>query len=666
MNNKYFETYSKRINRFNIIISVFSFIIISYFFRLQILPNSDLVFELKKAGFREKTIIGARGNISDRNNTELATTINKYDFWINSNDKYDIDLIASLFSNTFNRKKEYYIDLLKRNSSYNVIEKNIIDERAYIILDQIKNIDGLRYTKKTSRFYQYNKFASHAIGYMNDDGIGVIGIENKMDHLLNGDTLTTILKKGAKGKFFNQEVVNMDDIKGANVQLTIDIEFQKILQEELHKAVMQTNAKGANGIIVNPYNGEILAIASMPDFNPNTYSEYPQTNFNNSVISDTYEPGSTFKILPIALILDDNKYAANDSINCENGEYKLSNNKLMHDHEENSFLTIKDILVHSSNIGIVKLSESYDKKTLYKLIKKFGFGSNTRIPLNNEAKGKIRDINNWSKTSKNYISIGQELSITNLQLAMAYSVIANGGDLVKPSIIKRIDKNNEIIYSNEKNITRYNVIDKKIADNILSMLKEVVQNGTAQSINLNNYNIAGKTGTAQKFKDGHLNNYVATFASIFPADDTIRPKYVMIVTIDEPEYGKHWANLSAVPSSREIIKRMLIQNPNFHDQLASNSIKKDNAIQVLLSKHNINGIGTTKLGINHKRSFDVDKNSFPNLIGKTLKEALKATKGINVELQPDGISGLIINQSIEPGSKIKNEQETICMVTIKI
>ena len=649
MNNKYFEIYSKRINRFNIIISIFSFIIISCFFRIQILPNSNLSNQLKKAGFREKIVIGARGNISDRNNIELATTINKYDFWINSNNKNDIDLIASLFSNTFDKENEYYMDLLNRNSSYNIIEKNIIDEKAYIILDQIKNIKGLRYTKKTSRFYQYNKFASHAIGYMNDDGMGIIGIEKKLNHLLNGDTIKTSLQKGAKGKFFSQESINMDDIAGADIQLTIDIEFQKILQEELHKAVISTNAKGANGIIVDPYNGEILAIASMPDFNPNTYSEYPQINFNNSVISDTYEPGSTFKILPIALILDDNKYSSNDSIDCENGEYKLSNNKLMHDHEENSFLTIKDILVHSSNIGIVKLSESYDKKTLYKLIKKFGFGSNTKIPLNNEAKGRIRDINDWSKTSKNYISIGQELSITNLQLAMAYSVIANGGDLIKPSIIKKINKNNKIIYSNDKNIVRYNVINKQIADNILSMLKEVVEKGTAQSINLNNYSIAGKTGTAQKFKDGHLNNYIATFASIFPAGDTIKPKYVMIVTIDEPEYGKHWANLSAVPSSREIIKRMLIKNPIFHDQLAIKRVNINNPDKKTLGDHPV-----------------IDKNSFPNLRGKTLKEALKITKEISVELRPDGISGVIINQSIMPGSKIREEEETICIVKVKI
>tara|TARA_Y100001970_G_scaffold294159_1_gene447686 strand:+ start:10355 stop:12307 length:1953 start_codon:yes stop_codon:yes gene_type:complete len=650
MNNKYFEIYSKRINRFNIIISAFSLLILSFFFIIQILPNKELEDALKKAGFREKIIIGARGNITDRNNIELATTINKYDFWVNTKkNNENINQIVSLFSNTFNKPEKYYIDLLNQKSSHKIIEKNIIDEKAFTIINQIKDFNGLRYTKKTSRFYQYNEFASHTIGYMNDNGTGIIGIEKKLNHLLSGDTIITNLQKGAKGKFFNQEIINTNDIKGANVQLTIDIEFQKILQEELHKAVINTNAKGANGIIVDPHNGEILAMASMPDFNPNSYNEYPQENFNNSVISDTYEPGSTFKILPIAIILNDTKYSISDSIDCENGEYKLSNNKLMHDHEENSFLTIKDILVHSSNIGIVKLSESYDNKALYKLIKKFGFGSSTKIPLNNEAKGKIRSISNWSKTSKNYISIGQELSITNLQLAMAYSVIANGGNLVKPSIIKKIDKNNETTYTNKINTIRHNVLDKEIADSILGMLREVVENGTAQSINLKNYDIAGKTGTAQKFKDGHLNNYIATFASIFPAGNEVEPKYVMIVTIDEPEYGKHWANLSAVPSSREIIKRMLIKDFDFQNQLAINNIEINDKEDILLNKEYI-----------------IDKNRFPDLTGKTLKEALKITNKINVKIRPDGISGLIINQSIKPGSKINKTEETICEVKIKI
>ena len=647
MNNKYFDIYSKRINRFNILLAIISIFIIVCFFNLQILPHPKLSEQIKKDGFKQKTIIGLRGKIIDRNNNELAITINKYDFWVNTNRKFDKYHIASLFSEVFDKTKSDYLQILDKKTNYNVIEKNIADDKAHLIIEKIDGIKGLEYEKKSSRFYQYNQFASHAIGYMDNSGIGKLGIEQNVNHLLSGDTITISLQKGAKGKFFNQNIINEKDIEGHHIKLTIDIELQKMLQEELNKAVESTGAQGANGIIVNPSNGEILAIASIPDFNPNQYNKYPIDSFNNAVISDSYEPGSTFKILPIAIILDEKKYSLNDSIDCENGIYKLSNNKLMHDHEENEFLTIKDVLVHSSNIGISKLSEFYNKETLYKLIKKFGFCSKTNIPLNNEATGKIREISNWSKTSKNYISIGQELSITNLQLAMAYSAIANGGTLIRPSLIKEISKNDTIIYLNENKIIR-RVLSRNISYEILNTLKEVVNYGTAQSINLDNYSIAGKTGTAQKFKDGHLNNYIATFASIFPVEN---PEFIMVVSIDEPIYGKHWSNLSAVPSSREIIKRMLIK----YDEIHRNIVKKP----VASKKHNVQ---------NHELSLSnyskINKNIFPNFKGKTLKEALKIANKMNITLIPDGISGKIINQSINPGSVITDRMH--CQVKIEI
>ena len=180
------------------------------------------------------------------------------------------------------------------------------------------------------------------------------------------------------------------DINGYDIQLTIDIELQKILQEELHKATKLMGANGANGIIINPHYGEILALASIPDFNPNQYYRYEQRHFNNSVISDEYEPGSTIKILPFALVLQNKKLSLNDSIYCENGKFKLQKNKFLHDHEEHKYLTLKEILIYSSNIGVSKISNHNSEESIYKLLKKFGFGSKTYLPLNNESKGKIR------------------------------------------------------------------------------------------------------------------------------------------------------------------------------------------------------------------------------------------------------------------------------------
>ena len=193
------------------------------------------------------------------------------------------------------------------------------------------------------------------------------------------------------------------------------------------------------------------------------------------MISDAYEPGSTFKIIPLALSLESNTFSLSDSIYCEEGEFLLSSNRKLHDHEPYSLLSLEDIMAYSSNIGFAKLSDSFNNDDLYKFLKYFGFGTKSFISLNNESQGMIRNTLNWSKTSKNYISIGQELSITNLQLALAYSVIANGGFLVKPNIVKNVIQNinTENIF-NKKNYLIRRVISEKTADLIMQTLDKVI------------------------------------------------------------------------------------------------------------------------------------------------------------------------------------------------
>ena len=348
-------------------------------------------------------------------------------------------------------------------------------------------------------------------------------------------------------------------------------------------------------------------------------------------------------------MIESDTYSPNDSIFCENGNYRLINGKTLRDHDEGyGFLTIEDILVHSSNIGISKISDSFSDMSIYKRLKKFGFGSKTYLPLPNEMDGKIRSVKHWSKTSKDYISIGQELSITNIQLAMAYSVIANDGYLIQPQIIKNISKNGKEKYANAEKIIR-RVLNKNTSKNILSMLQKVVDQGTAEAMNLNGYYIAGKTGTAQKYKGGNYSAYIATFASIFPANN---PEYVMIVSIDEPVYGKHWANLSAVPVSREIIKRMIIKDQIFHEKtvnnIVSNKAENNKNIETMLSRS-----GTIKT-----------VKSFPSFKGKTLKESLKIAKMAGIILKPKGISGTVKKQSVNPGTKITPNM--VCIVTMGI
>jgi len=646
MTNKYFEQYSKRIAKINFFLICIAIFIIGIFMSIQLIENPKLESIINKHGYRTENIVGQRGKILDRNNNEIVTSVNKYTFWVNTNHEHNKERIINIFSSSFKKEKEYYNNILNNKSNYNVLEKNITETSAALIINN--KIKGLRYSKNPSRLYKYDNIASHIIGYIEENNNGILGIEKSCNNILSGDTAIINLKKGAKGQYVNTKLISTKNLDGQNIQLTIDIEIQRILQEELYKAVSKTGAIGANGIIINPENGEIYALSSIPNFNPNVYYEFGQDHFNNSVISDEYEPGSTIKIIPISLILENNIYSLKDSIFCENGRYKLANNKYLPDHEEHGFLTLSEILMHSSNIGISKLSEELSNEMIYKSLKRFGFGSKTYLPFYNESKGKIRLANNWSKTSKNYISIGQEFSINNLQLAFAYGAVANGGKLMKPHIIKKILKDDIINYSNKEEVVRI-VLNRNITQLLLATLEKVVTNGTAKDLNMFEYNIAGKTGTAQKFKNGEYSEYISTFVSIFPSNN---PEYVMVISIDEPKYGNHWANLSAVPASREVIKRLMVADEILHKNMRNYNFNN----KVYSNNSDINFLSNS--------SVVYTPNTIPTFIGKSLSESLSLAKSLGIKLKPYGISGKVVFQSLKPGTKIGDN--VICEIKMKL
>ena len=492
---KFFQLYSRNINRLSIGIYLFSLILILNFFKIQIIEKNTFKKHVNKIGYKVVNKYGKRGEILDKNKNILSQTITKYTFWVNTNKRYNSESISKLFSNNFNKPDSIYKEKLNKKSNYVIIEKNILHSDCRNILKEVNKIEGLEYTKNSKRFYPYNTLASQTLGFVNEDGFGQNGIEESLNTILSGDTIQTKLKKGLKGQFFDNNKTN--NLDGNKVQLTIDIEIQQILQDELYKTYKNTKAKSANGIIIDPFTGDIISIASIPDYNPNNYSNYNIENFRNRTITDSYEPGSTFKIIPMIAVYEDN-LSSDKKYFCENGEYTLNNGKKLNDHQKHDSLTVNEIFIHSSNIGISKIIQDINNKEIYRLCKSLGFGSNTGLPLKSESKGILRNFNNWSKCSKTYISIGQEIGVTNIQLALAYSSIANGGYLLKPHIVKNISKNDSMIYNREIEPLRQ-VFNKEISNKILSSLEEVVIKGTAKNLNLNGYKIGGKQVLLKSF-----------------------------------------------------------------------------------------------------------------------------------------------------------------------
>jgi len=577
LNNRLYDIYKKRLNIFKVIISVFVSIILIKFFFIQVIFNDSYKDQILAKTKTYKAIQGDRGRIYDRNNELLAVETKKCTFWTNTNESSEEDRkdIVELFSKEFPESKILYKKLLDQNKEYLVIEDALVSYYHDDLINYAKNIESLRIDYNNHRLYPYNELAAQVIGFTDKENKGKYGIEKFFDNILSGSREIVQYNKTASGKAtFSKNTILPKN--GSDIFLTIDINIQDILQKQLLNTVTQDKAKSANGIIVNPYNGEIIAMASIPDFNLNDYQnvskDSPDIFYKNRVISHSYEPGSTFKIICFSEALDSDLEKINKKYYCEKGRYKGKYIEPFEDHIKDwDSLNFHDIFIRSSNIGTVKIFEDLSKISFYNRIKKFGFGIKSNISLPDESSGKIKDFKNYLNNSRDLasIAIGQSILVTNLQMAMAYSSIANGGYLLKPKIIQKIDYNG---YSEEFNkpIILNNNINIAASKLLLPILEKTVidPNGTAMNAYTEYIRIGGKTGTGEIWDNDEKKysneDFFSSFVSIFPIND---PKYVMIISIEAPIYEKRWGSQSAVPCSKKIIEDIILYDKDLMQRL---------------------------------------------------------------------------------------------------
>ena len=538
-------------------ILIFGLIILSRFFYIQVLQADLKAEEISNLIKYRKIIKGERGKIYDRNGIPLAENITKGDFWVDTNKELDIGAIAKFFYDYFNLDSgETSIYLKNKKTNYLPIKKNVTLNNIEEINKKVKNIKGLNLDRYSQRIYRYAEACSHLIGYVDMDGNGKSGVEYQFDYILKGKKKSQELLKTIDNRLINKEKEKFSsDLYGKDISLTIDIHLQNILYDAIQKGQVESNSKSANGVILNPHTGEILAMTGSPSYDPNNYMKYDIKYFKNNSISEQYEPGSTIKVIPILDILSLEEESQPLKFDCEKGEYKLpGTNVVIHDHDPHEILSLDEVLIYSSNIGISKISMLLGKEKIYSSLKNFGIGTKTGIDLPGEEDGVVRDIKKWSKISHSMASMGQEISITNLQLAMIYGAIANNGYLLKPILIKKIED-----YFDDK-LSRTEVIrkvaTKEDSKKIINILTRAVNDGTGTNARIPGYQIAGKTGTAEKFINGEYSEkyFVSSFASIFPSES---PEYVCIVSVDSPEYYKHWGNMTAAPIVQEIYKGII-------------------------------------------------------------------------------------------------------------
>jgi cell division protein FtsI (penicillin-binding protein 3) len=420
-------------------------------------------------------------------------------------------------------------------------------------MQRIKELDlkGVGFVAGYDRQYPEGKMACHLLGVVGKDGNGLEGVELLANASLSGEKITDLRYRDGRGREISDKLVDPKDLRGANVYLTIDGNLQFIAEQEIEKAWKEARAKRAMVIIQDPRSGEILAMASRPAYMPGDHSG---AVLKNPVISDIFEPGSTFKLVTAAAALEEKAIKPTETIWCEDGKYNVFGHTI-NDHEKKGFLTIAQIFEYSSNIGSAKIGQRLGKETLYRYIRQFGFNSLSGIDLPGEAKGLLKKPDTWSGLSLPIISFGQEVGATALQITNAYSAVANGGMLMEPKVIAEIKSpGGQTVYRAEKRAIR-RVCSPEVAQQMKAMMQGVVDEGTGLMAKVPGYSVGGKTGTAQK-RDPRTGRYsvscyVASFCGVIPLSN---PRLTIFVLLDEPQ-GDYYAASRAAPVFNRIASR---------------------------------------------------------------------------------------------------------------
>ncbi len=424
-----------------------------------------------------------------------------------------------------------------------------------------RKFKGIFFFDSVKRYYPKNELLSNIIGFVNVDRLKVIpvsGLEKCYNSILSpGKSKLSVYERSRKGIPLSYGKSRLSEAnKGGDLYLTINEPIQNIVEEELDKLVAKWKPRAAYAVMVDPKTGSILAMAQRPTFNPNNRKSITPESWRDRIVTDGFEPGSSMKPLVIAGALDIGVIKPWTKFFCENGAW-LYGGKILHDTHPYADMSVAQIIQKSSNIGTAKISLSLPKRYLYWLLRAYGFGQETGIPFKPEATGILRDLSKWDKLSPTRFPIGQGVLVTPLQLVSAYSVLANGGTRMRLRIVDRImDPETKAVY--KVPVKKLNTVLKhrKAAREVVQMMKLVTERGgTATRAAIPGYDVAGKTGTTQKWVDGAYSHskYFATFIGFVPADD---PAFVLLVTADEPK-GSIYGGVVSAPAFKDIALKTL-------------------------------------------------------------------------------------------------------------
>lgn len=548
----------RRVRWFRLAVLLWCVVLFARLADLQIVRHAS--FKVRAARQHQSTIeyAATRGSILDRRGRDLAlsTPTESIGVFASRIDGTGIarEAVAGRLAEVLNVDAAALRERLRRGGFQWAKRLVTIDEARRV---RELGLDVLHFETESRRYYPQAEAVAHVVGMVGLDHGGQAGVEQTFEEQLRGEPGLLVLNFDARQKRYGRQVVR-PSVAGDDVILEIDLDLQAIAALELERAIHETKSRAGTVVLMDPVSGAVRAMASWPAFDPNRLSRSRDDleRTKNFAVSFLAEPGSTFKVLTATAALEEGLVTPADEFDCEMGGIWVGRRRIR-DHHPYGLLTMPQVLIKSSNVGIIKIGQRLGREGMYSYVRRFGFGSRTGVALPGEAAGLVRTVDRWSGSSLESMAMGQEVGVTALQMARLFSAVANGGMLVQPSVVHATRRQDGTLVLPERP-EPVRVMSAETAATMKAILEQVVETGTGRRARIPGYRVAGKTGTAQminpvsrSYRDGF---YLASFCGFTPVN---KPALVGVAMLYDPRGGAYYGGLIAAPLFQKVVRRSL-------------------------------------------------------------------------------------------------------------
>ena len=520
---------------------------------LQVYRHADLTARAERQQSRTIEAPAKRGDITDRQGRVLAYSVDADSIYAVPSEIGDpvtaASALCSALEDCSKRDREQLAERIRKGRAFVYVRRQVSPDQARRVAGL--QLEGVGFMKESRRFYPNKDLASHLIGYVGLDNSGLGGIEATYDTLIKGRPGTVLIQTDARRHAFSR--LEKPPTSGASLELTIDEYLQHVVERELRTGVDENAAEGGAAVLMDPWTGEILAMANWPTFNPNEYRESDENARRNRAIQDVYEPGSTFKMVTASAALEQKILRPDDLVNASGGSIRFGA-RVIRDTHDYGVLSFTDVIVKSSNVGAIRMGLKLGPERLVEYVRRFGFGRRSSPDFPGETPGIVWDQSKLNDSALASVSMGYQIGVTPLQMAVAASSVANGGELLQPRVVRAVLRDGKRLPVPRKIIGR--TVTSDVTAQMTTIMEQVVERGTARAAQIPGYTIAGKTGTAAKIINGRYSSthWNASFVGFVPSR---KPAFTLIVLIDSPHAKGHTGGLAAAPVFKRIAEATL-------------------------------------------------------------------------------------------------------------